>query len=164
MPGYFSAVTYRITGSAAVAQTLFTLENTGSNSIYVRRLNASIDASAVLTAVMPTIRCSRTAALPTGGYILSKSQFDTNNSSSGVIARGASTSDVGAASAITATPSLDLSWAQYGVRTPSQVGQILGNDTDILPSLVDTQNYVLKQNQAIVVFVSASATDRKSVV
>lgn len=160
MAGYFSAATFREVGNAATTQNLLTIENIDATKLVtIRRLVIQMDATAVLTAVMPIFRASRTTGVPTGGTTLSKAQWDTSNTSnSNTIVRGSTASDGGANSGPTATAdATQLVWEQYGMRLHTAVGQVLGPDNNILPLLVDTQNFILRQNQALMVHVVAAA-------
>jgi hypothetical protein len=158
MAGYFSAATFRTIGSAATPQVLFTIENIDSTKlVYIRRLVIQMDATAVLTAVMPLAKTARATGVPTGGTTLNKALFDTANSSNlNTIVRGACSSDGGALSAPSATPGNTI-WQQYGFRMHTAVGQIIGIDSNLLPALVDTQNFILRQDEAIVVSIIAAA-------
>jgi hypothetical protein len=161
MANYFSATTFRQIGNGATTQNLFTIEN-GDPSVIVkvRRLVVQMDATAALTAVMPLIKTARTSGstLPSGGTVLNKVLFDTNiSSNANVVVRGSTASDGGANSGPTATPS-DVMWQQFGMRLHTAVGQVLGPDNNMLPLLVDTQDLILRQNQALLVVVIAAAT------
>lgn len=158
MAGYFSAATFRQVGTAATPQTLMTIENIDSTKlVYIRRLIVQLDATAVLTSVMPLVKVSRATGVPTGGTTLNKALFDTSNSSNAnTIVRGSTASDGGANSGPTATAG-DTLWQQYCMRMHTVVGQVLGLDNNALPALVDTQNLILRQNQALIVSVVASA-------
>jgi hypothetical protein len=157
MAGYFSAATFRQIGAAATTQNLMTIENIDSTKlVYVRRLIVQMDATAVLTAVMPLVKVARTSGVPSGGTTLSKGQFDTANSSNAnTIVRGQTASDGGALSGPTATPG-NILWQQYCMRMHTVVGQVLGLDNNALPQLIDTQNFILRQNEAILVQVVAA--------
>ena len=116
-----------------------------------------MDATVALATVMPIIRVSRTTGVPSGGTALNKGLFDTNNSSnSNTIVRGQTASDGGALSGPTATAG-DTIWEQYCMRLHTAVGQVLAPDNNMLPTLIDTQNFILRQNQAIMVQVVAPA-------
>jgi hypothetical protein len=161
MAGYFSAATFRTLGNAATTQTLFTLENTAGSAVTVklRRLLVQMDATAVLTAVMPLVKTTRTTAIPSAGTTLSKAQFATANSSvANVIARGATASDGGAATAITATPAAAVLWQQYCMRLHTAVGQVLAPDNNLLPALVENIDLTLAAGEAIMVQIVAAAT------
>ena len=157
MAGYFSAASFRTLGAAAVTHNLLTIENIDSTKlVFVRRLTVQVDATVVLTAVMPQVKLSRATAVPTGGTTLTKARFNTlNASNSNTIVRGATASDGGAASAITATPG-DVLWQQYCMRMHTLVGQVLAPDNNVAPLLVDTQNLVLRQNEALLIQVVAA--------
>ena len=158
MAGYFSAASFRTVGSAATPQNLLTIENIDSTKlIYIRRLLVQMDATAVLTSVMPLIKVARSTAVPAGGTILAKALFDTANASNAnTIVRGGTASDGGALTQPVATAG-DIIWEQYCMRLHTAVGQVLALDNNLLPALVDTQPFVLRQNQALVCQVVAPA-------
>jgi hypothetical protein len=158
MAGYFSAASFRTLGSAATPHNLLTIENTDATVLcYVRKLVVQLDATAVLTAVMPLVKVSRATGVPTGGTTLSKAQFDTANASDAqIVIRGATASDGGGATAITSTAGTTI-WQEYQMRMHTVVGQVLCIDYNCLPTLVDTQDLVLRQNEALLVTVVASA-------
>jgi len=158
MAGIFSAASFRTLGTAATPQNLLTIENTdATNLVYIRRLTVQVDATAVLVSVMPQVKTSRATGVPTGGTALNKAQFDTANASNAnTIVRGGNASDGGAATAITATAGTTI-WQQYCMRMHTVVGQVLGVDNNVLPALVETQDLILRQNQALLVQIVASA-------
>lgn len=152
--------TFRTLGNAATTHTLFTLENTAGSAriITVRRLLVQLDATALLSAVMPQVKTSRTSGLPSAGTTLAKGTFDTAQSSvANVVARGATASDGGGATAITATPG-DIHWQQYCMRMHSVVGQVLAPDNNLLPQLLENPSlppFLIRANEAIMVQVIA---------
>jgi hypothetical protein len=160
MAGIFSVATFRTLGTAATPHTLFSLENTAGSavSVRVRRLLVQMDATAVLTTFMPLIKTSRVSgALPSGGTTLAKSSFVTANASAAnVVARGATASDGGVATAITATPGT-VAWQQYGMRLHTAVGQVLAPDNNQLPALVETFTFSLVAGEALMVQIVAAA-------
>lgn len=158
MANYFSAASFRTLGTAATPHNLFTIENTDATTlVYVRRITVQLDATAVLTGVMPQVKLSRATAVPTGGTALNKGLFDTTIASdSNTIVRGATASDGGAATAITSTAGTTL-WQQYCMRMHTVVGQVLANDNNVAPLIVETQDLVLRQNEALLVQIVASA-------
>lgn len=158
MAGYFSAASFRTLGTAATPHNLLTIENIDSTKlVYVRRMTVQLDATAVLTAVMPKVKLSRATAVPTGGTALAKGLFDTTAASNAnTIVRGATASDGGVATAITATAGTSL-WQQYCMRMHTVVGQVLAPDNNVAPLLVDVNDLVLRQNEALLVQIVASA-------
>ena len=157
MAGYFSAASFRTLGSAATPHNLFTIENIDATKLVtIRRITVQMDATAVLVAVMPQVKLSRATAVPTGGTTLNKGQFDTANASNAnTIVRGATASDGGAATAITSTAGTTL-WQQYCMRMHTVVGQVLALDNNVAPLLVETQDLILRQNQALLVQIVSS--------
>jgi len=158
MAGYFSAATFRTIGSTASPQNIMTIENIDSTKlVYVRRVTLQMDATAVLTSVMPLMKTARTTGVPTGGTTLSKGQFDTGASSNAnTIVRGACSSDGGALSGPAATAGTVI-WEQFAMRLHTAVGQVLAPDNNMLPQLVDTQNFILRQNEALLFYLLGTA-------
>jgi hypothetical protein len=155
MAGTFSAASFRILGTAATPHNLLTIENIdATNLVYIRDITIQLDATAVLVAVMPLAKISRSTAVPTGGTTLNKGQFDTANASNAnTIVRGANASDGGGATAITATAGTTL-WQEYQMRMHTVVGQVLSPPSR-MPTIT-TENLILRQNQALLVQVVAS--------
>jgi len=153
------ASSFRTLGTAATPQNLFSIENTAGSAVVVavRRLILLMDCTAVLTAVMPQIKTSRPAAIPSGGTTLNKGSFDTSlSSAANVIIRGATASDGGGASAIVATAG-DTIWQQFGMRLHTAVGQILGMDNPLIPLYCDTQPILLAAEESLLVQIVAAA-------
>lgn len=157
--GYYLATSFRILGTAATPHNLFTIENTHATTLVkIRRLTVQLDATAVLIAVMPSVKCGRATAVPSGGTALAKAAFDTNATSDGaVIVRGGNASDGGTATAITSTMG-DILWQQYCMRMHTVVGQVLAEDSPLIPTLCETTPIVLRQNQALLVSVIGTAS------
>ena len=158
MAGIFSAASFRTLGAAATPQNLFTIENLDATKLVtIRRLTVQMDATAVLVSVMPQVKASRSTAVPTGGTGLAKAQFDTANASNAnTIVRGGNASDGGVATAITATAGT-IAWQQYCMRMHTVVGQVLAPDNNVLPLLIEVEDFILRQNQALLVQIVASA-------
>jgi hypothetical protein len=157
--GYYSASSFRTVGTVASPHVLLTITNGHATTLLkVHRLNVLLDATAVLIAVMPQVKVSRTSGSnPTGGTALTKAQFDTNAASDGaMVILGATASDGGGATAITATPS-DILWQQYCMRMHTVVGQVLAPDNWLIPIICDTTPVILRQNQSLIVSVIGTA-------
>ena len=158
MAGYLAAASFRTLGTAATPQNLFTIENIDATKLVtIRRITVQLDATAVLVSVMPQVKLSRATAVPTGGTVIAKGQFDTANASNAnTIIRGGNASDGGVATAITSTAGTTL-WQQYCMRMHTVVGQVLAPDNNVAPLIVETQNLILRQNQALLIQIVASA-------
>jgi hypothetical protein len=152
-----STATFRTVGSAGTPHNLFTIYNTSTAVIRVRRLVMQMDATVVLTAVMPLVKTSRITTAPTGGTVLTKTLWDTTaTSNAGVVCRGATASDGGAATAITATAG-DVLWQQYGMRMHTLAGQVLGLDNNVVSSISENTPVFLRQNQGLLIQIVAAA-------
>jgi len=156
----FSAASFRTIGNAAVAQSLFSIWNNGANRVVrVRRLVMQMDATAVLTAVMPLVKTSRVIAAPGAGITLTKARWDTglDDTHADVVVKGACSADGGSLTAITGTPG-EILWQQYGMRLHTAVGQVLGLDNNVLTSITESFPVVLRSGQGLIVHVVAAAT------
>jgi len=153
--GTYSAASFRTLGSAATPQNLLTIENTDAVvQVRIRDISIQLDATAVLTAVMPLVKVSRATGVPSGGTVLSKAEFSTAATSDAqVVVRGATASDGGVATAITATAGTTL-WQEYQMRMHTVVGQVLSPPSR-MPTLL-TKDLILTQNQAILIAVIAA--------
>jgi hypothetical protein len=149
--GYHSAATFRTLGNAAASQNIFTILNThASRVVRVRSLVFQEDATAVLTAYSSLVKVSRTAAA-TNGTELTKVNWDTASATdASVVCRGATASDGGAATAITATPGTTL-WQQFIMRIHTLVGQIFMQDSIVIPLIAESNPVILRPGQGLVV-------------
>lgn len=156
---YHSAATFRTLGAATTAQNFFTLYNGhASKVVRVRRLLFQMDATSVLTAFMPIMKSCRVSAA-SAGTALAKVDWDSASASDAlVVARGATASDGGTATAITATPTTQTLWQQFGMRLHTAVGQVLGPDNNMLPIIVETNPVILRPGEGLLVHIVAAAT------
>lgn len=151
-----SAATFRTPGDATARQTLFALQNTGTNRIVrVRRMALQADATGALLAIMPLFKLCRITGY-TGGQALTKVAWTATASHADIQARGRNTSDGGGQTDIVATPGETL-WQQYATRLATAVGQIIGDDQNIAPLAIEGDPIVLRQNQGILVYLEAPA-------
>ena len=154
--GTYATASFRTLGSAATPHNLLTIENTDATvQVRIRDISIQLDATAVLVAVMPLVKISRATAVPTGGTTLTKGEFSTAATSDAqIVVRGATASDGGAATAITATAGATL-WQECQMRMHTVVGQVLSPPSR-MPAIL-TKDLILLQNQAILVQVVAAA-------
>lgn len=133
-------------GNNATTQNLFAITNKlGSRvNVYVRRLNVQVDPIAALTSVMPQVKTSRGTSI-SGGAVLSASSYDTALSGSASVEVRAPIND---GFPLTATAG-DTIWQQYCSRMHTVVEQVLGLDNAILPTLIETHDFVLRPNQSL---------------
>lgn len=155
---YHSASSFRTLGAAATAQNFFTILNGHSSKVVrVRLLVFNMDATAVLTTFMPLMKTCRVAAA-SGGTVLGKVDWDSAAASDAlVVCRGATASDGGTATAITATPGVTL-WQQFGMRLHTAVGQILGSDNNSLSIICEATPVILRPGEGLLVHIVAAAT------
>jgi hypothetical protein len=155
---YHSCASFRTLGAAATTQNFFTIMNgDASKVVRVRRMTMQMDATAALTAVMPLVKTCRISSA-SGGTALTKVDWDSNSASDAdVVCRGATASDGGGATAITATPGTTL-WQQYGMRLHTAVGQVLGSDNNMLSIICENTPVVLRPGEGLLVHIVAAAT------
>jgi hypothetical protein len=150
-----SAATFRMVGAAATTQNFLTIVNGGANRIVeVRRLVFQMDATAVLTAVMPIVRTCRIST-SSGGTVLTKVDWGTTASHADITVRGGSSAD-GTNTAITATAGATM-WQQYGMRMHSVVGQVLGIDNNVLSAISESYPVRLGNGEGLLVHIVAAA-------
>ncbi len=157
MAGTFSASSFRILGSAASPHNLLTIENLDATLLVkIREISVQLDYTALLATFMPLLKVSRATAVPTGGTVLNKGQWDTANASDAdVVVRGANASDGGVATAITATAGSAVLWQGYQTRMHTLVGQVLAPPSRM--PLIGVKDLILRQNQALLLQVVAAA-------
>lgn len=151
--------TFRTLGVASANHNVFTLWNkTGSTRIaMVERLVIQVDDSGVLTSVSPPIIAARISALPTGGTVLTPVARDSNlTHDTNIEAMGATASDGGTGTTITATAGT-RAWTQFKMRAATAVGQYLFPDESMLPKICETDPFVLRAGEGVVVQVVAAS-------
>jgi hypothetical protein len=155
----FTAASFRTIGAAAVAQNIFSIWNGSSNPIHIMGLEFQMDATAVLTGVMPIVRSSIITDAPTDGIVIAKDKYSGSKilSDPGVVIKGEVSTDGGARTPLVATPG-DSIWQQYGMRMHTLVGQVLGADNLLLPRNSYDSPYVLEAGSGIVVNIVAALT------
>lgn len=153
------AASFRTLGLTTTPHNVFSIENAAGSTVLlaVRRLTVQMDSTVAFTTVAPSFKTSRPAALPTGGTTLTKVAFDSSlTSSASVVLRGATASDGGAATAITATAG-STGWTQLQMRMSTVVGQIIMDDATLIPALCDTDPVILRAGEALLAQVVLAA-------
>lgn len=146
---------FRTVGSAAALQNLLTIENgnTAGSGVNVRvtGIRVNNDSTVLLAAVANEFIISRTTAMPTGGTVLTKQASGNTNqlSNASVVLRGATASDGGAASAITATGA-GIMQRKYALRMVTLAGISIMPDVPF--DLDSASKYIeLRGQQALVI-------------
>jgi hypothetical protein len=151
--GLYVASSFRTLGDTNATQNIFSIENPAASTalIAVRGLNCMTDSTAVLTSVAPQLKSSRPTGLPTGGTVLSNVKYRTSFATANAICRGATASDGGGATAITATAGTTL-WAQFVDRQHTNVGLIAHPNYNLLPDVGgDLRQIILLPGEALLV-------------
>jgi hypothetical protein len=151
--GLYALSSFRTLGDTNATQNIFSLENPAASTIMiaVRGLSVVTDSTAALATLAPQMRTSRTTGLPTGGTVLVPTKFRTSYPTCQAIPRGATASDGGGATAITATPG-NILWAQFIDRLHTAVGWITHDRYDMLPDVgADLRQILLLPGEAILI-------------
>jgi hypothetical protein len=150
---YHSTSTFRTLGSAAASQPLFTIVNGhASKVIRIRSIEFYEDATAVLTAVTSQIKVSRGTSI-SGGTVLSKVDWDTAAASDAlVVCRGNTASDGGATTTLLATIA-NVLWQSFIMRVHTVVGQIIGHEVDVIPSMCENSPILLRPSEGLSVHI-----------
>lgn len=156
----FSVSTFRTLGNAATTQNLFTIANEAPANdprvIQVLALFAVMDMTAVSTVFAPSLKANRVSgALPTGGTTLTPARKNTGLAvPSWIVCRGATASDGGAATAITA--GLGEFFSQIvATRLHTAVGQVLPVQMPILSERTKDDPIILQAQEALVASILA---------
>jgi hypothetical protein len=151
--GLYALSNFRTVGDTNATQNILTIENPAASTINiaVRGLFVETDSTAVLTSVAPQMKLSRTTGLPTGGTVLVASKFQTSYASPQAIVRGATASDGGGATAITATAGATL-WSKFIDRLHTAVGWLTHPGYGMLPDVgADLRQIILVPGEALLV-------------
>jgi hypothetical protein len=141
-----SIPTPNILGNDATGQNLFALTNKiGSRvNVLIRRAAVQVDPIAGLTSVMPIVRASRATGV-SGGAIVRGTTYDSSNSSSSYVEVRTPILD---GFPLTATAG-DTMWQQYTSRLHTAVEQVLAEDKNILPYLVESHDLIVRPGESI---------------
>jgi len=142
--------TFRTVGLASAPHNIFTLENPNASgrTIAVIRLTMQCESSALSTNLV-SVCAGRTSGLPTGGTVLASDKDELSGTISG-IARGATASDGGAATTITATL-VSRMWTQFRQRFITLAGYSTTPDNLQLPDLIRDRPILIAAGSGIVV-------------
>jgi len=142
-------------GNDATTQNIYTLTNkVGSRvNVLIRRATVQVDTIAALTSVMPIVRCSRATAI-SGGAILAPSAYSTTQSSSASVEVRTPVMD---GFPITATQGGTV-YQQYCARMHTAVEQVLAPDNNVLPALVESQDFIVRPGESILFQVVGATT------
>ena len=143
-------------GNDAVTQHLFAIENGIASrvNVYVRRLVVQNAPAAALTSVMPQVKVSRGVGI-SGGIITAKEAFLTTQTSDPAVQFR---SAMGEGAPIAATQGTTV-WQQYTSRLHTAAEQVIGNDENALPQLVEQAGFefVLRPGESLLVSVVGAA-------
>jgi hypothetical protein len=150
-------------GRDALVQNAFVFENgIGSRvNVNIRRLMVEMDATAVLTTVMPQVKVCR-ATNVSGGIIVDKSKFDSLESSDQFVRIRTPLAE---GSHITATAG-DTIYQQYTNRMHTAIEQQQSISQSLLPRLVEDtgKEFKLRPGESLLVYIVGSAVTSNSAI
>ncbi len=157
----YSASCFRTLGTAGTPQNISTIENPAASGrlIVVWHCSVTMDTTAVLITVAPSLKLSRPTALPTGGTAMTHVPHNTALVS-GAIVRGGTASDGGGATAITATAGATARTV-LSMRLHTAVGMVLSDKLGLIgPTIAPRDYFLLLAGEALLVqgVVASAAT------
>lgn len=154
----FTATTFRTVGNAATTQTLMVIKNASTDKVVsVKQLTANVEASAALATFGAQILTSK-ATVVSAGTALTKTALPSGSTlDSGVTVIGATASDGGAATAITAILGAKI-WQRFMMRVHTAVGQVLPDEMSLLPLKPNgSDSFDILPGEALAVHIIAAA-------
>ena len=151
--GLYATSTFMTVGLASSPHNIFSIENPAASllAMAIRGLNFTSDNTGAVTAPPPQVKLSRPAVLPTGGTVLVPSKYRSTYGTCGAVLRGATASDGGGATAITATAAVTL-WSQFLDRQHTNVGLITHVNYNLIPDVgADLRQIILLPGESILV-------------
>jgi hypothetical protein len=157
--GLYAATTFRTLGSAATPQNLVTIENPAANlnNVVIRDLTIMSDSTVALLTLAQQAILSKPAVLPTGGTALTAVPYRSGYPAATAIVRGATASDGGVATSITATAGSSI-WQQYLDRQATNVGLIGHPNYRMVPDVgADLRQLILAPGESALVQITGAA-------
>lgn len=151
--GRYSATTFRTLGLITQPHNIASFENpSGSGKVIaVERFTIQSIQNVATALLQPAnVKTSRPAALPTGGTEIAAVKWDSNYTGATGKLRGATASDGGVATAITATPGTTL-WQQYIQHFITAAGFEFSIDNLLLPETMNQYPYILRPGESLLV-------------
>jgi hypothetical protein len=150
--GQYAASSFRTFGTAATPQNIFTIENPAASGkkIAVKKLEFVVDMTVLLATVSPSVKLSRSTALPTGGTALTAVKWNTTDATVAGICRGGTASDGGVATAITATAGATIT-SQFVDRLHTAAGFVQHREYTLLFELAKDDPFILQPGEALLV-------------
>lgn len=151
--GLYAASSFRTAGTAASPMNLFALLNPSANTknVVVRELHIMSDSTAALTTVAQQAISSKPAVLPTGGTSITPVKYRTSYASASATVLGATASDGGAATPITATAGTSI-WQQYLDRLQTLAGWVGHPIYRMIPEVgTDLRQFILAPGESMLI-------------
>ena len=151
--GIYATSSFRTLGDTNPTQNILSIENpTGSVCIVaVRNLNFMSETLVALLTIASQVKSSRSTNMPTVGTVLTGVKYQSSFPASTAIVRGATASDGGGATAITATAGSTL-WGQFLDRPATAVGNIQHLTYNLVPDVgADLRQILLYPGEALLV-------------
>jgi hypothetical protein len=151
--GLYACSAFRTLGAASSPQNLFALLNPAASTknLVVRQLTVASDSTAALTSVAQQAILSKPASLPTGGTALTPVKYKSSYAAAVGTPIGATASDGGGATAITATAGVSI-WQQYLDRPQTAAGWYGHPTYSMVPDVgADLRQIILAPGESVLV-------------
>ena len=131
--GEYTGTSFRTVGLASNPHNLLTLWNpaTSGRNVALKRLTVQLDHTTLLATVLAMISSHPTGE-PSGGTVLAATKFEAAYPAAALVLRGATASDGGGATAITATAGVRV-WTQFAQRPHTLAGWFTTDDLFLIP-------------------------------
>lgn len=165
-----SVASFRTVGLASTPHNLFSIHNTAGSGFWMAIYEIALyrDLTAAEATITPLASLSVPTALPTGGTALTESrdhEDSSRTSSASAVFLGATASDGGAATAITATAGTTPIWRAGTSRLHTAVGGVWMWKVDCLPEKCKTDPFVLAPGERLLLqYVNAGVTTDHTVI
>lgn len=157
--GDYSVTTFRTVGLASTPHNLFTIWNPAASgrNIALRVLLMEVDHTTLLATTLQAIT-SHPTAQPSGGTLITPHKFVAGASASIAEVRGATASDGGGATAITATAGSVRVWSNFVQRPPSLAGWFTSDRAFMIPEQCASTPIILAPGDGILLNTVQAAT------
>ena len=157
--GDYSIGTFKTVGLASQPHNLFSIWNPAASgkNLAIKRITLQLDHTTLLATVLHIIT-SHPTAQPTGGTALTATKFNAAYAASITELKGATASDGGAATAITATAGAIRVWQQYGQRPHTLAGWFTTDDLFMIPENCHDNPIIIAPGDGLLINTVMAAT------
>jgi hypothetical protein len=156
--GNYTVTSFRTLGLATQPHNVFSIWNpvASGKNLAIRRITIQLDHTTLLATNLHFVS-SHPAGQPSGGTALTPTKFDDTYAAAVATPLGATASDGGAATAITATPGTRV-WTQFGQRAHTLVGWFTTDDLFMIPEQCCDNPIIIAPGDGLMVYAVSVAT------